>query len=112
MFLGESNEVLCGTWVEKPNYVEGDGKMSIEIEISRIDPSPFQPRINLKLEEIEERIKQDGIIQRLIVRPIGELWLCVLFFFNASFVREFQLVSVCSKVDFPDFQIAVIVLVK
>jgi len=46
--------------------------MSVEIEVLKIDPSPFQPRINLKLEEIEESVKQDGIIQRLIVRPIGE----------------------------------------
>jgi len=41
---------------------------NVEIPVDLIDPSPFQPRINFSLEELEDSIKRDGIIQRLIVR--------------------------------------------
>jgi len=41
---------------------------NVEIQVNLIDPSPFQPRVNFNLEELEDSVKQDGIVQRLIVR--------------------------------------------
>ena len=45
-----------------------------EIDIDLIQPSPFQPRSRFKeeaLEELARSIKASGIIQPLVVRPIG-----------------------------------------
>ncbi len=44
------------------------------VEPSRIDPSPFQPRRHFdaeKLEELTRAIRAQGIIEPLIVRPVG-----------------------------------------
>jgi ParB family transcriptional regulator, chromosome partitioning protein len=46
-----------------------------EVEIDRIAPSPFQPRRifdEAKLQELASSIRNQGIIQPLIVRPKGE----------------------------------------
>src|SRR5437764_14095180 len=45
-----------------------------EIDIDLIQPSPFQPRTRFReeaLEELARSIKASGIIQPLVVRPIG-----------------------------------------
>jgi ParB family chromosome partitioning protein len=45
-----------------------------EIDIDLIEPSPFQPRTRFReeaLEELARSIKTSGIIQPLVVRPIG-----------------------------------------
>src|SRR5262249_16845747 len=45
-----------------------------EIDIDLIEPSPYQPRTKFReeaLEELARSIKASGIIQPLIVRPIG-----------------------------------------
>src|ERR1700745_3261685 len=45
-----------------------------EIDTDLIQPSPFQPRSRFKeeaLEELARSIKASGIIQPLVVRPIG-----------------------------------------
>jgi len=46
-----------------------------EVDIDRIAPSPFQPRRTFddaKLQELATSIRQQGIIQPLVVRPKGE----------------------------------------
>ena len=46
-----------------------------EVEIDKISPSPFQPRRafdEIKLQELAMSIRNQGIIQPLIVRPKGE----------------------------------------
>jgi ParB family chromosome partitioning protein len=46
-----------------------------EVDIDRISPSPFQPRRafdEIKLEELATSIRNQGIIQPLVVRPKGE----------------------------------------
>ena len=51
-----------------------DGPMS-EVEIDTIVPSPFQPRRifdEAKLQELASSVRNQGIIQPLIVRPKGE----------------------------------------
>jgi ParB family chromosome partitioning protein len=53
------------------NYVAG---AIAEIEISKIDANPFQPRTDFEqesMEELAQSIKQQGIIQPLTVRKIG-----------------------------------------
>ena len=47
------------------------GSSSLEIEISKISPNPFQPRMDFdqrSLEELKQSIKQNGIIQPIAVR--------------------------------------------
>jgi ParB family transcriptional regulator, chromosome partitioning protein len=46
----------------------------LEIDIDRIEPSPYQPRTRFReeaLEELTRSIQASGIIQPLVVRPIG-----------------------------------------
>src|SRR5947209_13208675 len=46
----------------------------LEIDIDLIEPSPYQPRTRFReeaLEELARSIKTSGIIQPLVVRPIG-----------------------------------------
>lgn len=51
---------------------DGDaGTSTMEIEIGRISPNPFQPRLDFdqrSLEELKQSIKQNGIIQPITVR--------------------------------------------
>ena len=45
-----------------------------EIDIDLIDPSPYQPRTRFReeaLDELARSIRASGIIQPLVVRPIG-----------------------------------------
>ncbi len=45
-----------------------------QVDIDLIDPSPFQPRTRFReeaLEELAQSIRTSGIIQPLVVRPVG-----------------------------------------
>jgi len=47
---------------------------SLEIDIDLIDPSPYQPRTRFReesLEELARSIRSSGIIQPVVLRPIG-----------------------------------------
>ena len=47
-----------------------------QVDIDLIEPSPYQPRTRFReeaLEELARSIKASGIIQPLVVRPIGEI---------------------------------------
>src|SRR5690242_15722828 len=53
---------------------EGTAQGPLQIDIDLIEPSPFQPRTRFReeaLEELARSIKSSGIIQPLVVRPIG-----------------------------------------
>lgn len=53
---------------------EGTAQGPLQIDIDLIEPSPFQPRTRFReeaLEELARSIKASGIIQPLVVRPIG-----------------------------------------
>ncbi len=46
-----------------------------QIEISLIDPNPFQPRETFsegKLKELADSIRASGVVQPILVRPVGE----------------------------------------
>ena len=67
---------LTGVAVGVPNLPE-KASMSArpqEIDIDLIEPSPFQPRTKFReeaLEELARSIKASGIIQPLVLRPMG-----------------------------------------
>ena len=51
-----------------------DGSQTLQIDIDLIEPSPFQPRTTFReaaLEELSRSILASGIIQPLLLRPIG-----------------------------------------
>ncbi len=53
----------------------GDGRAALEVAVERITPSPFQPRRTFdeaKIEELAASIRNQGIIQPLVVRPRGD----------------------------------------
>ena len=54
---------------------EATAKGPVEIDIDLIDPSPYQPRTRFReeaLDELARSIRASGIIQPLVVRPIGQ----------------------------------------
>ena len=59
----------------KPNETaDGSGKAR-EVPIDKVVPSPLQPRthfVEAPIDELVESIRQHGIIQPLIVRPVGD----------------------------------------
>ncbi len=73
--LGKGLEALipAHTSTEGSRSSASDGVQ--EIEVALIDPNPFQPRSDYNpeaLEELKESIKEKGIIQPILVRPIGD----------------------------------------
>ncbi len=69
--LGKGLGALLGEYLEEPT----SGKMPIrEIEVDRIRPNPFQPRRQFEgeaLDELEASIRENGLLQPLVVRPSG-----------------------------------------
>jgi ParB family transcriptional regulator, chromosome partitioning protein len=60
------------THVAIPTQAPGDGLLQIDID--RIDPSPYQPRSRFRedaLEELARSIRTSGIVQPLVVRRMG-----------------------------------------
>src|ERR1700675_1279836 len=52
-----------------------DGSQTLQVDIDLIEPSPFQPRTPFRegaLEELSRSILASGIIQPLLLRPIGD----------------------------------------
>ena len=52
-----------------------DSRATLEVAVDRITPSPFQPRRSFdeaKIEELAASIRNQGIIQPLVVRPRGD----------------------------------------
>ena len=55
------------------HFVE-DSRPIIEVELSRIRPNPYQPRVEIdkeNLEDLKRSIVEKGILQPLIVRQVG-----------------------------------------
>src|SRR4030095_15868769 len=54
---------------------DGGGALSFRVEVDRITPSPFQPRRTFdeaKIDELAASIRNQGIIQPLVVRRKGD----------------------------------------
>ena len=57
-----------------PDAPEPSGALT-EIEIDRLSPNDFQPRLHVdeaRLEELTQSIKSNGIIQPIVVRQVGD----------------------------------------
>jgi ParB family transcriptional regulator, chromosome partitioning protein len=69
--LGKGLGALLGEYLEDP---AGAGVPIRELEVSRIRPNPFQPRRRFAdgtLDELEASIRENGLLQPLVVRPSG-----------------------------------------
>jgi ParB family chromosome partitioning protein len=47
----------------------------LEIPLSKINPNPNQPRVDFseeRIQELENSIKKDGLLQPILVRPLGD----------------------------------------
>src|ERR1043166_7993295 len=72
--LGRGLRALISTAAEAKAETGDDHAISV-VEVDRIIPSPFQPRRSFddaKIEELAGSIREQGIIQPLVVRPKGE----------------------------------------
>jgi ParB family chromosome partitioning protein len=59
----------------EPKVEQRAGSATLEVAVDRITPSPFQPRRTFdegKIEELAASIRNQGIIQPLVVRPKGD----------------------------------------
>jgi ParB family chromosome partitioning protein len=73
--LGKGLGALINTRVAAPAPVEELGERVQSIPLDQIVPSPLQPRHEFRsehLQELVESIREQGIIQPLIVRKVGE----------------------------------------
>lgn len=73
--LGKGLGALINTRVAAPAPVEELGERIQSLPLSRIIPSPLQPRTEFRsehLSELVESIRERGIIQPLIVRKVGD----------------------------------------
>lgn len=80
-YLDEDDHVVIKEVTErevkakKPVKEEGASKKDNEVPLNSVHPNPDQPRTNFKQEEIEElaaSIEKDGLLQPILVRPIGK----------------------------------------
>jgi ParB family chromosome partitioning protein len=70
--LGRGLEALLGPTREQ---AERDGSL-VELAISAIQPNPFQPRHDVDpaaLEELKASIRQAGLLQPVVVRPLPDI---------------------------------------
>jgi ParB family chromosome partitioning protein len=69
--LGKGLGALLGEYLEEP----AAGEMPVrELEVDEIRPNPFQPRRQFPdgaLDELEASIRENGLLQPLVVRPAG-----------------------------------------
>lgn len=69
--LGKGLGALLGEYLEEP--LSGEMPMR-ELEVGRIRPNPYQPRRHFQddaLDELEASIRENGLLQPLVVRPSG-----------------------------------------
>lgn len=68
--LGKGLSALLGEYTQEPAAAPGEPVTTVPT--SRIAPNPFQPRREFtpeQLAELEESIRQNGLLQPLVVRP-------------------------------------------
>lgn len=72
--LGKGLGALLGEYLED---VERASASEREVPIGLVRPNPFQPRRQFDedgLEELADSIRQNGLLQPLVVRPAGSAW--------------------------------------
>lgn len=73
--LGKGLGALLGENLEEPP--EGDGADERQVPVHEIRPNPFQPRSEFEpdaLGGLMESIRENGLLQPLVVRPAGDRW--------------------------------------
>lgn len=73
--LGKGLSALINTRVASPTPIPEQGERVQSISLGQIVPTPLQPRTVFRddnLQELVDSIKQHGIIQPLICRPLGD----------------------------------------
>lgn len=73
--LGRGLSALIPSVPEAQHIERRDQRATLEVAVDRITPSPFQPRRTFdeaKIEELAASIRNQGIIQPLVVRPKGD----------------------------------------
>lgn len=81
--LGMGLQALLGEAARAPvaegQPAEGRGGVR-EIEISRIKPNPNQPRVEFNeeaLEELADSIRERGVLQPILIRPVGDEYMII-----------------------------------
>ncbi len=72
--LGKGLGALLGEYLEEG---EGPARADREVPVGAIRPNPFQPRADFAdpaIDALAESIRQNGLLQPLIVRPTEEGW--------------------------------------
>ncbi|RMG67801.1 MAG: ParB/RepB/Spo0J family partition protein [Calditrichaeota bacterium] len=72
--LGRGLQALIPADVDHSPSVDGSSA-SQEIEVALIEPNPFQPRIvsdDASFQELKDSIRENGILQPILVRSIGD----------------------------------------
>lgn len=72
--LGKGLDALLGEYMEEDEQVAGAER---QLQVSEIRPNPFQPRTDFESEalgELVESIRENGLLQPLVVRPAGDGW--------------------------------------
>ncbi len=72
--LGKGLGALLGEYLEEVDQLAGP---VTQIPVGRIEPNPYQPRSAIlakPLRELVESIRENGLLQPLVVRPSGTGW--------------------------------------
>ncbi|MBI4695093.1 MAG: ParB/RepB/Spo0J family partition protein [Gammaproteobacteria bacterium] len=73
--LGRGLDALLGIGADKPSPEERNGDLLKTIPVDLIQRGRFQPRLDIKpeaLEDLAASIRAQGIVQPIVVRPVGE----------------------------------------
>lgn len=73
--LGRGLDALLGIGADKPSPEERNGDLLKTIPVDLIQRGRFQPRLDIKpeaLEDLAASIRAQGIVQPVVVRPVGE----------------------------------------
>ena len=60
---------------DAPSTPAPDGERSLDVDIDRLRPNPFQPRVHMddaRIEELARSIRSHGVIQPIVVRRTAE----------------------------------------
>lgn len=72
--MSEKRRLGRGLGALIPEAIESESEVR-EVAISRIEPNPFQPRVNFdeaRLKELADSIKEHGVVQAVILAPAEE----------------------------------------
>jgi ParB family chromosome partitioning protein len=75
--LGKGLGALLGEYLEEPPEEDQGAAGERQVPVREIRPNPFQPRSEFEPEALSglmESIRENGLLQPLVVRPAGDRW--------------------------------------